>query len=69
MILPNKFFPSICSNFPKRDDNQGIIVNEANNDNIVEIITVTQMVNTELVNTNMISTLDTMHSTEKVLLM
>ena len=32
----------MCSNFPYLDDNQGIIVNEATNDNKVEIITVTQ---------------------------
>ena len=36
------FFPVICSNFPKRDDNQGTIVNDDNNDNKVAITTVTQ---------------------------
>ena len=40
--LPNRFLPVICSNFPKRDDNQGIMVNDANRDNKVEIIMVTQ---------------------------
>jgi hypothetical protein len=42
MILPKGFLPSICSNFPYLDDNHGIIVNEATNDNKVDIITVTQ---------------------------
>jgi hypothetical protein len=32
----------MCSNFPYLDDNHGIIVNEATNDNKVDIITVTQ---------------------------
>ncbi|MNL46199.1 hypothetical protein D3C87_1688880 [compost metagenome] len=32
----------MCSSFPKREDNHGMIVNEANNENNVEIITVTQ---------------------------
>jgi hypothetical protein len=32
----------MCSNFPKREDNQGIIVKEANSDNKVEITTVIQ---------------------------
>jgi hypothetical protein len=32
----------MCSNFPYREDNHGIIVNEATKDNNVEIITVTQ---------------------------
>ncbi len=42
MILPKRFLPSICSNFPKREDNQGIIVKEAKRDNKVEITTVAQ---------------------------
>ena len=42
MILPNKFFPYMCSNLPKRDDNHGIIVNDAKSDNKVEITTVIQ---------------------------
>jgi hypothetical protein len=32
----------MCSNFPYLDDNHGIIVNDATNDNKVDIITVTQ---------------------------
>ena len=32
----------MCSNFAYLDDSQGIMVNDASNDNIVAIITVTQ---------------------------
>src|SRR5690606_29409472 len=44
---PNNIFPKkecllMCDNFPKREYNQGTTVNETNNDNNVETITVTQ---------------------------
>ena len=42
MNFSNGFFPVKCTSFPNLDDNQGIIVKEANNDNIVAITTVTQ---------------------------
>ena len=42
MTFPKAFLPSICSSFPNREDNHGMIVKEANNENNVEIITVTQ---------------------------
>ena len=39
---PNAFLPSICSNLPYRENNNGTIVNEANNESSVAIITTTQ---------------------------
>src|SRR5688572_29632620 len=42
IILPKKVLLVIFSSFPKREDNQGTIVNEESNDNRVAIDTVTQ---------------------------
>ncbi len=42
MNFSKAFLPVRCCNFPNLDDNQGIMVKEANNDNNVAITTVTQ---------------------------